>query len=263
MQLRHLQSRDNPRFKHIARLVSSARERRAAGLIVLDGIHLIEAYLAAFGPHGVQLLMRGDAAEQREVRCLRTRIGHDDVVTVADRLFDALSPVDTPTGIMALAPMPAPSAEIDKGRFAVLLDGIQDPGNLGAILRSAAAAGSGEVHLSPACADPWSPRCLRGGMGAQFRITIRDRQSLPEVARTHPGQVVAACATGETSLFDAPLEEGCAIVIGGEGRGISSELLACATLQVRIPMAEGVESLNAASAATLLFYEWTRRHRTA
>jgi len=261
VQLRHLQSRDNPNFKRIARLASSARERRDAGLIVLDGAHLIDAYLAAFAPQGVQLLLREDAVEQHEVRSLRARIGDDDAVILADRLFDALSPVDTPTGIMALAPMPTRPAGSDARRFTVLLDGIQDPGNLGSILRSAAAAGGGQVHLSAACADPWSPRCLRGGMGAQFRIALHDRQSLPEVARAHPGQVVAACPAGARCLFDAPLEEGCAIIIGAEGQGIASELLACATLQVRIPMLEGVESLNVASAATLLFYEWTRRHR--
>ena len=261
--MKRLQSRDNPRFKRIAHLAASARARRAEGLIVLDGVHLVEAYLAAFGPNGIQLIVRDDAGEQPEIRSLRARVGDDAALSMANRLFDSLSPVETPAGIMAVVPLPAIAAPSGTHGLSVLLDGIQDPGNLGAILRSAVAAGSDQVYLSSACADPWSPRCLRGGMGAQFRLAMHDRQLLPQVAHAYPGQIIAASATGEMALFDAPIKERCAIVIGAEGQGISPELLACATLRVRIPMAHGIESLNAASAATLLFYEWRRRHRSA
>ncbi|MCC7549288.1 MAG: RNA methyltransferase [Burkholderiales bacterium] len=259
--MRRLQSRDNPQYRRIARVASSARERRNQGSILLDGPHLVDAYLSAFGTAGVTLIVREHAADDAETRALMARVDAEHSLTMTDRLFDALSPVDTPTGIMAVARRPDALPAIHPEGFTVLLDGIQDPGNLGAILRSAAAAGCREAYLTSACADPWSPRCLRGGMGAQFVLPIHTRQSLREVAQAFRGQVVAAAAAGESELFDVSLPAQCAFVIGAEGKGVSSELLACAGARVRIPMARGIESLNAASAATLLFYEWARRHR--
>jgi TrmH family RNA methyltransferase len=259
--LRRLESRDNPQFKQIARLATSARERRSTGRILLDGVHLIDAYLDALGGHDVSLILREDALGVPDAVRLLRRTGEEAGLILSERLFDALSPVDTPTGIMALAPLPDASSDRLHGGFCVLLDGVQDPGNLGAILRSAAAAGCSEAFLSPQCADPWSPRCLRGGMGAQFRIALHERQRLEHVAAAFPGRVIVAAASGETELFSLRLEECCAFVIGGEGQGVSPTLLAQAAATVRIPMAAGIESLNAAAAATLLFYEWTRQRR--
>jgi len=260
--LRRLQSRDNPEFKRIARLASSARERRSQLRILLDGPHLIDAYLRVFGPQHVLIVVREDAPGRAEIDALCKRVGHDQALLMAERLFDALSPVDTPTGVMAVAPLPGARAVSPDG-LTLLVDGIQDPGNLGSILRSAAAAGCSTALLSPACTDPWSPRCLRGGMGAQFLLAIHDRHPLLDAAQSFAGQVVAASAAGEASLYETALERRCAIVIGAEGRGISPELMACAGVRVRIPMGEGIESLNAAAAATLLCYEWARRHRPA
>jgi len=259
--LRRLQSRDNPQFKQIARLATSARERRSTGRILLDGAHLIDAYLDAIGESDVCLILREDSLGVHDAVRLLARVGEKAALILSERLFDTLSPVDTPTGIMALAPLPTTLRIPLHGGFCVLLDGVQDPGNLGAILRSAAAAGCSEAFLSPQCADPWSPRCLRGGMGAQFRIVVHERQALEHVAAVFPGRVIAAAASGETELFSLRLEGRCAFVIGGEGQGVSPPLLAQAAATVRIPMAAGIESLNAAAAATLLFYEWIRQRR--
>ena len=259
--MRRLQSRTNPQFKQIARLAISARERRSTGRILLDGVHLIDAYLDALGARDVSLILREDALEAHDAVRLLGRTRQEAALILSERLFDALSPVDTPTGIMALAPMPAASRHPSHDGFCVLLDGVQDPGNLGAILRSAAAAGCSEAFLSPQCADPWSPRCLRGGMGAQFRIIVHERQELDHVAAVFPGRVIAAAASGETELYSLRFEGRCAFVIGGEGRGVSPRLLEQAAATVRIPMAAGIESLNAAAAATLLFYEWARQRR--
>lgn len=259
--MRHIQSRDNPRFKQLARLAASARERSSQGRILLDGIHLIEAYIAAFGANGLSLLVREDASDHPEIIRVRTLVREEDSLLLPRQLFDGLSPVDSPVGIMALASMPSSSAAPGaREGFSVLLDGVQDPGNLGAILRSAAAAGGSEAFLSPNCADPWSPRCLRGGMGAQFQLTLHQRQDLVPVAQSFSGCLIAAVASGDTELFALHPARRCAFIIGGEGQGASEALLACAALRVRIPMIAGIESLNVAAAATLLFYEWAREH---
>jgi len=257
--LRRIQSRDNPQFKQLARLATSARERRSIGRILLDGAHLIDAYLDSLGAQDVSLILREDTLAAHEAERLLLRTAGTEALILSERMFDALSPVDTPTGVMALAPLPAVSRGASNGGFCVLLDGVQDPGNLGAILRSAAAAGCSKAFLSPQCADPWSPRCLRGGMGAQFRIILHERQALDQIAAAFPGRVIAATASGETDLYSLRLVGDCAFVIGGEGQGVSPRLLDQATDTVRIPMAPGIESLNAAAAATLLFYEWARQ----
>ena len=126
-------------------------------------------------------------------------------------------------------------------------------------MRSAAAAGAQAVALSAQCADPWSPRCLRGGMGAHFLLSIADHQNLPAAIRRFPGRVLGASAQAEVNLFKVDLTGPVAFAVGAEGKGITPEVLAVCAGLVRIPMAPGVESLNAAAAATLLFYEWRRR----
>ena len=257
--MKRILSRDNPLFRHLSRLADSPRYRREHGTLVLDGEHLIDAYFAAFGPRGVQLVVR-EGMENRPATMDRLGRGWDQApVIFGQNLFDALSPVTTPSGLLASAPIPSIPAMEGAAGFTVLVDGLQDPGNLGALIRSAAAAGSHDVLLSPGCADPWSPRALRGGMGGQFAVRIGEEIDLVQEAQEFPGVVVVADADGDTSLFDADLPQCCAFVIGAEGQGVSPALRSCAHVVVSIPMARGIESLNAMAAATILFYEWRRR----
>jgi TrmH family RNA methyltransferase len=257
--VKHIASRDNPQFRQLWRLAHSARERRGGGQMLLDGVHLIDAYAAVFGPGNVQLFARASSLDREEVAG-RLRLARDPVV-LSDALFDEISPVETPTGVLAVAPIPQPGsvAEADRDRFSVFLDGLQDPGNLGAVLRSAAAAGGRDAFLSAQCADPWSPKCLRGAMGAHFHLVLHDRVDLLDAARSFGGRLIAADSRGERNLFEADLEGTVGFIIGGEGTGISPALFELAAERIRIPMAAGIESLNAAAAATLVFYEWRRR----
>jgi TrmH family RNA methyltransferase len=254
--MKKITSRDNPDFRHLQHLARSSKSRRAAGQTLLDGAHLIDAYVTAFGEASVTLVARASSLESLQVR-QRLDAGRPCIV-LADGLFNELSPVDTPSGVLAVVAIPMESNVIATG-LTVFVDGVQDPGNLGAILRSAAAAGAARVVLSPECADPWSPKCLRGGMGAQFVLAVQDHQDLVASVRAFRGRVLAADAQARTTLFDADLQDPVGFVVGAEGPGVSAEVLAVCAGQVRIPMEPGVESLNAAAAATLLFYEWRRR----
>jgi TrmH family RNA methyltransferase len=256
--MKQLTSRDNPLFKSILRLVRSSRARREEGRIVLDGIHLVHAYLDRFGPQGVELVVKRGAAGHPEILALQ---GRAPAVTMSDSLFDQAAPVQSPVGILALAPIPRPPAKPVEPGFQVLLDGIQDPGNLGAILRSAAASGGTIAHLSGSCADAWSPKALRGGMGAQFLVEIRQHPQLATVAASLGVRLIACAADAKASVFESELNGELAFIIGGEGKGISDELLANAHQSVRIPMRPGIESLNAGAAAAICFYEWGRQNR--
>jgi TrmH family RNA methyltransferase len=141
----------------------------------------------------------------------------------------------------------------------VLLEDIQDPGNLGSIFRSAAAAGIAEVFLSPGCADPWSPRVLRAGSGSHFSLRIREDADLVATAGLYADRAIATVRDGPISVFDADLTGNVAVIFGNEGMGISAELRARASVAVTIPMPGAAESLNVAAAAAVCLFERVRQ----
>ena len=261
-------SRDNPFFKQLVKLEKSARQRKTAGLTLLDGVHLISAYQLALGPPQ-SLIVSESGCENEEIKSLLAEQGtgaHTDVAVLSDVLFREVSPVKTPTGIMALVSIPLSSAipvrKSKKGEsFCVLLEAIQDPGNLGSILRSAAAAGASDVYLSDGCADVWSPKTLRAAMGAHFLLRIHERSDLVTVARGFDGKVIATTLQAKMSLYQIQLTGPIAFVLGNEGMGLSEALLETTNEQINIPMHGGTESLNAAAAAAVCFFERARQRK--
>lgn len=259
-------SRDNPFFKQLVKLEKSVRQRKTAGLMLLDGVHLISAYQLALGPPQ-SLIVSESGCENEEIKSLLAEQGAKaDVVVLSDVLFREVSPVKTPPGIMALVPIPSAAAiPIHKKRkgesFWVLLEAIQDPGNLGSILRSAAAAGASDVYLSDGCADTWSLKTLRAAMGAHFLLRIHERSDLVAVARTFNGKVIATTLQAKMSLYQTQLIGPIAFVLGNEGMGLSEALLEATNEQINIPMPGGTESLNAAAAAAVCFFERVRQMR--
>lgn len=256
--MKTITSRDNPLFKSARKLAASARERSKSGQAVLDGIHLVTAYLHSGGkPEAVFLAV--SAQGNREIQALIEALPPAKLVWLADDLFREISTVETPTGIVALMSIPTPhTGSMDS---CVLLEDIQDPGNLGSILRSAAAAAIPQVCLSTGCADAWSPKVLRAGMGAHFHLAIKECCDLVDEARAFSGKVVATSLQAEQSLFEVDLTGRVAFVIGNEGAGISARLLDVAGAKVRIPMPGETESLNAAAAAAICFFERVRQLR--
>jgi TrmH family RNA methyltransferase len=257
--MKAITSRDNPAFRDLQRLVRSAGERREQGRLVLDGARLMEAYRAALGGERMQVVVRASHAERPELQAWLRSVG--GAMALADGLFDSLTQVETSSGLLAIAPVPTAAAvPARQDGFVLLLDGIQDPKNLGSILRSAAAAGGVCAYLSADCADPWSPKSLRGGMGAQFALRVIDRVDLADVAGGLAGPLVGLDARAPRSLFQTDLRgAGLAFVLGSEGAGISPKLSALVRERVSIPMSAGVESLNVGAAAAVCFYEWRRQ----
>lgn len=254
--MKTITSRENPLFKTVKKLAASSKERKKAGKTLLDGIHLVAGHHSAGGLSDV-VLVSASAQDNPEIQRFLHQAQPTNLIVLADDLFREISTVETPTGIAALIPIPAPVA-VDSDCSA-LLEAIQDPGNLGSILRSAAAAGIKRVYLSTGCADAWSPKVLRAGMGAHFYLSIHEGSDLVKAAREFSGQVVATTLGAEKTLFNLDLSGPTAFIIGNEGAGISADLLEAADRTVMIPMPGAAESLNAAAAAAICFFERVRQ----
>ena len=250
-----IQSRDNPFFKGLKRLAESGRERRKTGQTLLDGIHLVTAYEAAHG-RVEHLIVAESALTAGEIA---DYVAGREPIVLADALMRDLGLVETPSGLLALVRTPKSNATVHYQKEAILLDGIQDPGNVGTLLRTAAAAGIKQALLSPGCASAWSPKVLRAGQGAHFSLVIHEEADLPGFMEAYCGTTAVTCLDGATSLYEARWHGPVAWIFGAEGQGVSPALIAAARLKIKIPMPGAVESLNVAAAAAICLFETVRR----
>ena len=255
--IKRISSRDNPYFKSLHRISTSARERREAGQTLLDGTHLLRAYLDA-GNNPLQLLINEQAMHDAEIASLLDNCAVPQT-QLDNALFAQLSELKTPNGLLALIDIPTAKAKISHSQFALLLEDIQDPGNLGSILRSAAAAGCDAVFLSQGCADAWSPKVLRAGMGGHFALNLYESADLLQVAAEFTGKILSASLQAKESLYDINLRGKLAFAIGNEGAGLSQSLLDAVQQRFIIPMPGKVESLNAAAATAVCLFEAVRQ----
>jgi TrmH family RNA methyltransferase len=241
----------NEKVKLARALQTAAKQRRKAGLMVLEGARLVRDALQA-GHHPAFVLVAPNAIDPALLTELQTY--YVETLPVSDEVMRHVSDTQQPQGILAVFPMPSPS--IPSALFsALILDSIRDPGNLGTMLRTAAAAGVDAVLLSPTCADPYNPKTLRGGMGAHFRV--------PVIEAGWP-QITAACAKMSVYLADsrgncrydaADWSGAWALIIGSEAHGAGDEARQLARTRLYIPMAAETESLNAAVAAGIILFE--------
>lgn len=216
--------------------------------MLIEGPHLLAAAIAS-GVKPVAVLATEKALEDGEASALVRRAAAETIV-LSEAAFKALADTETPQGIAAEIPLPG----LKREGAPVFLEGVQDAGNVGAIIRSAAAFGVGEIVLDRQCADPWSPKVLRAGMGGHFALGIRQIEDLASAARGCGARVLCTTAEGRP-LREVDLSGRIAWVFGAEGAGISAGMLAVAAERVAIPMATGTESLNVAAAAAICLYE--------
>jgi TrmH family RNA methyltransferase len=257
VDLARIASRSNAQFRALRTLAGSAAQRRRSRRTLLDGAHLVAACLAHAPP--VLIAVSESARERAEIRQLLARARDVPQVCFADALFAQLAPVQTPTGILAVIDIPDTPAAKPSGSLLVLLDAVQDPGNVGAIIRSAAAAGADAVLLSHQCADPWSPRTLRAAMGAHFALAIHCHCDLEAAVRGFDGRVIATAGRGGVAPHALPLTGPVALVFGAEGTGVSAPLAKAAHAAVSIPLARGIESVNVGAAAAVILFERVRQ----
>lgn len=258
--MKTITSADNPRFRALLKLAQSSRDRRSAGLSLLDGIHLVAAYVEHAGSPDEIVLSRS-GAEDAEVRGLLAGQGINEALLLSDALFRQLSSVASPTGIIAVVPTPRVPVPDRLTGSSVWLEDIQDPGNVGSILRSATAAGIDTVCLSRHSVHAWSPRVLRAGMGAHFSLRIIEGVDLQALAQRYSGTIVATAVDQGVPVFDADLRGDVALLLGNEGAGLSPGLAALARQTVHIPMPGRAESLNVGAAAAVCLFERVRQLR--
>lgn len=251
-------SNQNPSFKHALKLVQNRRERIKSKQTLLDGSHLLEAWLDA-GRSIVRLFVSEQGAQRSEIQQLQSRLTCP-VTYVSDALFAQLTDLSSASGVIALIDIPEQEQPCQSG-FVLLLDGVQDPGNVGAILRTAQAAGVEQVLLSRDCADVWSPKVLRAGMGAQVVLPVLENVDLPLFASEFNGVIAATILDGAVDLYEAKLSGSLALVMGSEGGGVSAAMAAQSGLRIKIPMMPGIESLNVGHAAAICLYEVKRQNR--
>jgi TrmH family RNA methyltransferase len=197
--------------------------------------------------------------ESGEIAHLVERSAPARVTLLSDSLYDSLSTVESPTGVLASVRTPAPRPAPADARLVLLLDDIQDPGNVGTLLRSAAAAGADHVLLSPGCAFAWSPKVLRAAMGAHFVVNVVEGADLAAWVGAYKGTSIALDGRGDKSLYDLDLRANVALLVGNEGAGLSAALRAAASTRARIPISTRMESLNAAAAGTVALFEAARQ----
>lgn len=235
-----------------------ARERREANAFVAEGVRLVEEAINAGWKF--QFVLYSSGLSERGNNLLnRLKANHVEVDEVSGDLLQKLSDTETPQGILAVLEftnMPIP----DSPNFILIPDQIRDPGNLGTLLRSAAATGVQAVLLPPETTDAFAPKVLRAGMGAHFRLPICEMtwEEIEEVCRLAGLQVLVADMDG-ASCWDTDLRKPLALVVGGEAEGVSEEGRKLATGKVSIPMAGNVESLNAGVAGSVLMFEVVRQ----
>jgi len=264
--MKRVTSRQNPLVAR-CRAIASGDDRSQ---VLLDGPHLVaEALDAGFDIR--QLIVVSGALDRADLAALVTRAGNSgiDTTSVTPAVMAAISPVRTPSGVVAIATRPQHTASEVYGAhapFVVVACDIQDPGNLGAIVRVAEAAGASGVVAAGASADPYGWKALRGSMGSALRLPVLVRQEIGDAiaeARQQRCRLVATTPRDGTPLFEADLAGPVAVLIGGEGSGLPPSVLELADVRASIPMEAPVESLNAATTAAVLVYEALRQRMLA
>ena len=252
-------SRHNPRFKALYHLARNQQGKQS----LLEGAHLVSEYLLRIGLPQI-LVVSKSGLLQPEIQELVQKTQGAEVLELSDGLFNSLSQLKTPTGIMAVINVPdTPINDLVKGDL-VLLDAIQDAGNLGSILRTSAAAGIKRVIVGPGCANPWSPRVLRAAQGAHFFLQIltsknliRDLEAIQQ-RESQKRLSIATVANGGEDLYRLDLKKHLIWIFGNEGQGVAQELRQTSDHLASIPQAVS-ESLNVASAAAICLFEARRQ----
>jgi TrmH family RNA methyltransferase len=262
-------SRHNPIVKVFRALV---RGRDEQGRWLLEGPHLVREALESGVRISTAAICPALAGRLDDTDALVTALeaAGATIVPVTSAVMSALSPVRTPSGIVAIAePRKVDLATLLDAppRLVLMLSGVQDPGNVGAVVRAAEAAGVSGLVVCERTADPFGWKALRGAMGSTFRVPIADRCTEAvalAAARAHGLSVIATVPRDGRPLYDVDLRRPTAVLVGGEGGGLSPAVVRSCDAQVSIPMRPPVESLNVAVSAALVLYEaYRQRHHAA
>jgi RNA methyltransferase, TrmH family len=254
-----ISSLHNSKVQLIRALLGRPKERREAQAFAAEGIRLVEEAQTAGWPF--RFVLAGETLSERGNRLVRELEENKvEVERVSDSLLGSVSGTETSQGILAvleIQPLPLPET-LD---FVLIADQIRDPGNLGTLMRTAAAAGVQAVLLSPETTDPFAPKVVRAGMGAHFRLPIRSLAWDEIRSQTAGLKIYLAETEGAIACWQADFRSPLALIVGGEAEGASQAARALASRQVFIPMPGKTESLNAGIAGAILLFEVVRQRK--
>ena len=259
-----ISSTDNPIYRRLKQLATSPRACRDARRTLIEGVHLLQAALdAQVTIH--TLVLRGveQSAEALALVSQAEAQSKAKLIELTPALYDAISAVEHGAGVLAEMKFETPLWPKQIVDDAIYLDNVQDPGNVGTLLRTAAAAGVRHAIAGAGCAFFWSPKVMRAAMGAHFVVELHDQIAPQAVRDAFAGEILAADTAGGEDLFSAAWGENATVwLFGGEGQGITEEALLAANRRLRIPINGRVESLNVGAAAAVCLFEQKRRRES-
>ncbi|CAM5791291.1 TrmH family RNA methyltransferase [Castellaniella caeni] len=259
ISVRHIASRDNPDYRLWLRLAQGRPGNRETR-VLLEGEHLCRAWFERYGVPLALIVSEGFQAQSPGwIKPLWSACETVRRVVVEDHLARVLSQVEHGPAVFFLVDVPVPAMPARVTEGCLWLDRVQDPGNLGTLLRTAAAAGLTAAFLSEGCAAAWSPKVLRSGQGAHFALQVHERVDLSALRARLDIPLAATTLEQARSLYRLDLRAPCAWLFGNEGRGVAPALLQGADWRVHIPQSAGVESLNVAAAAAICLFEQRRQ----
>lgn len=256
MSIIYLESKDNPKIKHLRALIEQNNYRKKQQQTILESTHACIAWLES--GQKIHAFFTTEIAlkhpDLQDIQELHT--GH--IFIISEALYKSLSTLGTTIACLAVIDIPRHTQTINYNVDTLILDDVQDPGNVGTLLRSAAAANIKQILCTPAVASLWSPRVLRAGMGAHFSLCCFERVDLTTVLPQFKIPVFATSSHQANTVYEQDLKNPCVWVLGNEGQGVSEFALAHAKA-VTIPQPGGQESLNVAIAGSICFFEMVRQ----
>jgi len=260
-------SKDNATIKHLHAL-SEPKHRKKEQAFLIEGVKMVEEALR--DNLGVKMIVASPSLVQHHGKgVLKLAENRSvEVLWVSERLMDSIAESKTPQPVMAVVNMKASSEQgllTNNAGLIVLVHQLQDPGNLGTIIRTAEAVGASGVAITPNTVDPYNPKAIRASMGSILRVPVVhsvDASAFILICKQKGFQTVATVLTGRTTHFDIDLKKPTVMVLGQEGAGLPQDIMADIDLQVRIPMSSTIDSLNVATAAAVILYEAFRQRIT-
>ena len=256
-----ISSTDNPIYRRLKQFATSGRACRDAHRTLIEGVHLLRAAVDASAPIHT-LVMRGTEQSAEALELVRAAEAKSKAksIELTPALYDKISPVEHGVGVLAEIEFEMPPWPKQIVADAIYLDNVQDPGNVGTLLRTAAAAGVRHAIAGLGCAFLWSPKVMRAAMGAHFVLDLHEQPNVQALRERFVGEILAADASGGEDLFDAEWGQQASLwIFGSEGQGLEAEALAIADRRLSIKINTKIESLNVGAAAAVCLFEQRRR----
>ena len=261
--MKKISSAQNPLVKKLVQLSEKQSFRNKQKMTIIEGAHLTAEWLKRFGvPDFCVISSSSKRSEEVEGIIQKCEELNTEIIELEAKIYSKISPVIEGVGILFVVKIPENQC-VDFCEDVIILDRIQDPGNFGTILRSAVGFGVKQIICSKGTVSAWSPKVLRSGMGAHFKLQILENQDLNEVILKVETPIFATSLQAEKSIYDENFTTKTAWIFGNEGAGVSLELLSKVKNQVIIPQVGQIESLNVAMAATVCLAEQARQRLKA